>query len=140
MKFSWWLVDRGQRKPRSDSMTGPGLLGDSTCTCGWDSATGGKPMGTIRAMVNDHKAEHGVRFDVAGEGAKTRVVQIATELTPQDIELMNARALIDQIDRMPASEGVKAIGTERAQRALELVGKAAAQGLPSVALAGAETE
>ena len=124
MKISWFLIDRGQRKPRTDKMRGPGLLWDAVCECGWDSATGGVKMGEARALVNDHKADHGMRPAGPQDASQPAIVR---EMTVQDIELQQARDLIASIDRMPAQEGVKAIATDRAQRALELVGKASSR-------------
>ena len=116
MKISWWLTVNGTRKPRNDKMRGPGLLWDATCICGWDSATGGAKMGDVRALVDIHKGEHG-----AGRTATGEPVEAVLDL--QAIELQQALGYIEQIDRLGGSEYLQAIGSDRAQRALETVGR-----------------
>lgn len=121
MKISWWLIDRGQRKPRTDKMGGPGRLWAATCICGWDSGEDGLKMGEARALVNDHKAEHGAGRAVASEGAASVPNEALTE--QQEI-LQAAEELLTRIDALPGPEYVKRIAQGDAQKALELLGTA----------------
>lgn len=61
VKISWWAIpDGGTRIRRQATMAGRWGW-DATCSCGWDSATGGGVFKAVRRMVNDHKRnEHGL--------------------------------------------------------------------------------
>ena len=61
VKISWFVVlDGGERMRRQDSMRGTWAW-DATCSCGWDSRTGGAVFTAVRRAVNDHKRnEHGL--------------------------------------------------------------------------------
>lgn len=50
----WWVYESGNRvrwyQGCDDSAS------DATCSCGWDSNTGGQPLRDIERLVKDHKA------------------------------------------------------------------------------------
>lgn len=53
-KIRWFVVLDGKRLPRQASMRG-GWGYDATCSCGWDSRTGGGTKRYITEKVADHK-------------------------------------------------------------------------------------
>jgi hypothetical protein len=51
----WWAyIDRG-RSRRTSSMKDNEYRWDATCSCGWDSDTGGDTMGNVDKLVQEHK-------------------------------------------------------------------------------------
>lgn len=51
----WWAyVDRG-RSRRTSSMRNLEFRWDATCSCGWDSDTGGDTMNNVEKLVKEHK-------------------------------------------------------------------------------------
>jgi hypothetical protein len=64
-RISWWVYPTGygltdeQRRERirhSSRMVG-WVAWDATCSCGWDSHTGGATRGSVRRDVEDHKLD-----------------------------------------------------------------------------------
>ena len=55
VKISWWAIPQGgERMPRQASMRGTWGW-DASCSCGWDSRTGGAVFREVRRAVNEHK-------------------------------------------------------------------------------------
>lgn len=53
-KITWWVYAGRERIRRTSMMRG--LWGyDATCTCGWDSRTGGATRRSIVEKIADHK-------------------------------------------------------------------------------------
>lgn len=54
-RITWWVVVDGERIKHTSTMRGhwPGY--DATCTCGWDTRTGGAVRNYIRHEVWSHK-------------------------------------------------------------------------------------
>lgn len=53
----WWAyIDRG-RSRRTSSMKDNEFRWDATCSCGWDSGTGGAAMGEVDKMAQEHKRD-----------------------------------------------------------------------------------
>jgi hypothetical protein len=50
----WWAVIDGERIRRTSTMKDSGNW-DATCSCGWDSRTGGALMGYVDKLVQEHK-------------------------------------------------------------------------------------
>jgi hypothetical protein len=71
VKISWWAIPQsGERMPRQDSMRGTWGW-DASCSCGWDSRTGGAVFRCVRQMVNEHKlVEHGIASKPRGPKAR----------------------------------------------------------------------
>jgi hypothetical protein len=59
-RIRWFTYLDGKRIPRTASMRGfwPGY--DATCSCGWDSRTGGATQSYIKVEVWAHKFYSGV--------------------------------------------------------------------------------
>jgi hypothetical protein len=53
-KIKWFVVVNGQRAPRVSTMRGQWAY-DATCSCGWDSRTGGALLRYVRDQVWLHK-------------------------------------------------------------------------------------
>lgn len=51
----WWAYVEGQRSRRTSAMADSAYLWDATCSCGWDSDTGGDTMGNVDKLVLEHK-------------------------------------------------------------------------------------
>lgn len=51
----WWAVIDGERVRRTSTMKDSGNW-DATCSCGWDSRTGGAIMNEVDRMAQAHKA------------------------------------------------------------------------------------
>jgi hypothetical protein len=56
-RVRWWVYAGGERIPRTSTMRGRWDY-DATCSCGWDSRSGGGVRSSIERAVADH------RFDV----------------------------------------------------------------------------
>jgi len=54
-RISWWGVLPGERVRRNRLMNGGDWGWDATCTCGWDSRTGGAIQERVREAVAAHK-------------------------------------------------------------------------------------
>ena len=82
--ISWFGVDPSTREriPRTRHMNGADWGWDATCSCGWDSRTGGAIQQRIIESIADHKweaaydereaEENRVRAAVAAEAADDR--------------------------------------------------------------------
>jgi hypothetical protein len=58
-RISWWVYAGSERIPRSASMRGLWNY-DATCSCGWDSRTGGAVRSYVEREVWMHKRlDHG---------------------------------------------------------------------------------
>lgn len=58
-RISWFVyLEDGVRTRYSTNMAGDLPAWDLTCSCGWDSRTGGATKGAVRKMMAAHKAEH----------------------------------------------------------------------------------
>jgi len=66
-RISWWVLpfgltagERPERIRHNARMAGTWGW-DATCTCGWDSRTGGATRASVERQVRDHKfdVEHG---------------------------------------------------------------------------------
>lgn len=53
-RISWFVYAGGERIPRTASMRGTWGY-DATCTCGWDSQTGGATRSSVAYDVWFHK-------------------------------------------------------------------------------------
>lgn len=55
--IKWWGVDPASREriPRNRHMNGRDWGWDATCSCGWDSRTGGAIQERVREAIADHK-------------------------------------------------------------------------------------
>jgi hypothetical protein len=53
-KISWWVYAGRERIRRTANMRGTWGY-DATCTCGWDSRTGGGLRRYVTERVSDHK-------------------------------------------------------------------------------------
>jgi hypothetical protein len=53
-RIRWYVYAGGERIPRTSSMRGSWGY-DATCSCGWDSRTGGAVESYVRRQVADHK-------------------------------------------------------------------------------------
>lgn len=54
-RISWWVYAGGERVRHTATMRGHWPGWDATCSCGWDSRTGGAVRGSIRHEVWMHK-------------------------------------------------------------------------------------
>lgn len=52
----WWVYAGTERIPRTATMRGQWAY-DATCSCGWDSRTGGAVRSYVERAVADHKWE-----------------------------------------------------------------------------------
>ena len=52
----WWAYIDGVRSRRTSSMKDGEYRWDATCSCGWDSDTGGDTMGNVDKLVQEHKS------------------------------------------------------------------------------------
>ena len=66
-KIKWFAVWGGQRFPREKGMRGTGW--DATCSCGWDSKTGGAIEASVKRSIADHKLDHEVYREMAAKQA-----------------------------------------------------------------------
>ena len=66
-KIKWFAVWGGQRFPREKSMRGMGW--DATCSCGWDSKTGGALESSVKRDIANHKLDHEVYQEMAAKQA-----------------------------------------------------------------------
>jgi hypothetical protein len=55
-KIRWWVVIEGERIPRTAAMRGSWGY-DATCSCGWQTRTGGAVRSYIAAEVATHRLE-----------------------------------------------------------------------------------
>lgn len=56
-RISWFVyLEDGVRTRYSSTMTGELPAWDLTCSCGWDSRTGGATKGSVRKLMAQHKA------------------------------------------------------------------------------------
>ena len=57
-RITWWVYAGGERIRHASTMRGhwPGY--DATCSCGWDTRTGGAVRNYIRHEVWFHKWQH----------------------------------------------------------------------------------
>ena len=55
-RIRWWVYAGDKRIPHEASMRGQWGF-DATCSCGWDSRTGGAIRARVREYVNEHKRE-----------------------------------------------------------------------------------
>lgn len=62
-RISWWGVAGGERVPRTGSMNTRGWGFDATCTCGWDSRTGGAIAPRIKEAVAAHRLNASLDID-----------------------------------------------------------------------------
>lgn len=54
----WWgVLPDGERVPRNRHMNGGDWGWDATCSCGWDSRSGGMIQERIREAIADHKLD-----------------------------------------------------------------------------------
>lgn len=53
-KITWWVLAGDERIRRTSTMRGAWGF-DATCTCGWDSRTGGALKNAVQRSVDDHK-------------------------------------------------------------------------------------
>lgn len=51
----WWAVFASERVRRTSTMKDNDYVWDATCSCGWDSRTGGATMGHVDQLVQEHK-------------------------------------------------------------------------------------
>lgn len=57
--ISWWVYAGRERIRKTSHMRGT-WGHDVTCTCGWDSQTGGATRGSVERDLWQHKFEHGL--------------------------------------------------------------------------------
>jgi hypothetical protein len=59
-RIRWFVVVNGERYPREATMRGYTAF-EATCSCGWDSKTGGAVRSAVEHAVWEHKfdVEHG---------------------------------------------------------------------------------
>lgn len=57
-KITWWVYAGAARIRRTASMRGSWGF-DATCSCGWDSKTGGALERYVRGEVEFHKFQNG---------------------------------------------------------------------------------
>lgn len=55
-RITRWVYAGGERIRRESTMRGT-WGHDATCSCGWDSRTGGAVESYVEARVNDHKLD-----------------------------------------------------------------------------------
>lgn len=55
-KIRWWVYAGSERIPHEATMRGSWGW-DATCSCGWDSRTGGGTKRYVQTLVDDHKLE-----------------------------------------------------------------------------------
>lgn len=53
-KITWWVYAGRERIRRTSTMRGQWDY-DATCSCGWDSRTGGALRRAVQDSVDDHK-------------------------------------------------------------------------------------
>lgn len=59
-KIQWYVIpDGGKRMPHTTNMRGRWGW-DATCSCGWDSRTGGATKRSVKRAVADHLLDHGI--------------------------------------------------------------------------------
>jgi len=65
-RITWWGVEPTDRSRvrRNQHMNGGDWGWDATCTCGWDSRTGGALQERIREAIADHRWDVGERRPV----------------------------------------------------------------------------
>ncbi len=56
-RIRWYVVVDGQRIPKTSAMRGAWPGYDATCSCGWDSKTGGALRPRVAEAIADHKRE-----------------------------------------------------------------------------------
>lgn len=61
-RIRWWVYAGDERIPYEASMRGQWGF-DATCSCGWDSRTGGAIRPRVREYVQEHK--WGAAFEAA---------------------------------------------------------------------------
>lgn len=62
----WFGVIGGKtRYPREKGMAAKDWGWDATCSCGWDSGTGGALMSSVKKDVEKHKFDHEWHSDMA---------------------------------------------------------------------------
>jgi hypothetical protein len=54
-RISWWVYAGRERIRHTATMRGHWPGWDATCSCGWDSQTGGATRGSVRRDVWAHK-------------------------------------------------------------------------------------
>ena len=69
-RIRWWVYAGGERIPREATMRGQWGY-DATCSCGWDSRTGGAVRSCIEREVHDHKWDVANGFWDEAEGRPT---------------------------------------------------------------------
>lgn len=60
-RIRWYVVVDGQRIPKTSAMRGTWPGYEATCSCGWDSRTGGALRRVVAEKVADHKREESQR-------------------------------------------------------------------------------
>lgn len=56
-KIRWWVWAGNERIPRNAQMRGQWGY-DATCSCGWDTHTGGAVRSYVEKEIYFHKSEH----------------------------------------------------------------------------------
>lgn len=64
-KIKWFAVWGGQRFPRQKGMLGNSW--DATCSCGWDSKSGGAIEASIKRDVANHRLDHEIYRELAAK-------------------------------------------------------------------------
>lgn len=59
-KIRWWVYAGPERIRHSANMRGRWPGWDATCSCGWDTRTGGATRGYVSGEVDFHKLTNGV--------------------------------------------------------------------------------
>jgi len=67
-RIRWFFYVDGVRYPHSASLRGRVLGWDATCSCGWDSRTGGAIKASVRRDVDWHKCQAGIATGTYGPG------------------------------------------------------------------------
>jgi hypothetical protein len=62
-KISWWACSGQDRTPRNKYMNAKDWGWDATCTCGWDSRTGGALAVRIKESIETHKLNASLGID-----------------------------------------------------------------------------
>ena len=58
-RISWWVYGDGHQRIRPTNVMRGHWDYDATCSCGWDTKTGGAMLSYVRERVQDHKLECG---------------------------------------------------------------------------------
>lgn len=83
-KIRFFAVVNGERTPRTSDMFSGAFGWDATCSCGFDTKTGGAIMARVDEAVIAHKAEAAAALTVAPSTAQV----VLDSLTPRGREFM----------------------------------------------------